>query len=129
MRRGRVSTISYTAALVIVAGILFPASVRAQRPVDDARPITLAEAIREARHNAPAAIQARGAERTSRAAVRSAYGAFIPNFSVNLGTTHTYSANPTTIVNTQTGERLSGAQTYSSGLSANVTLFDGGRNF
>ena len=128
MRRGRVSNINCTAALVIVAGILSPASVRAQRPVDDARPITLAEAIREARHNAPAAIQARGAERTSRAAVRSAYGAFIPSFSVNLGTTHTYSANPTTIVNTQTGERLSGAQTYSSGLSANLTLFDGGRN-
>jgi len=127
MRRGRVSTISYTAALVIVAGILSPASARAQRPVDDARPITLTEAIREAHHNAPASIQARGAERTSRAAVRSAYGAFIPSFSVNLGTTHAYSATPTSI-NTQTGDRLPGPQSYSSGLSANLTLFDGGRN-
>jgi outer membrane protein len=126
---GRVSTINYTAALVIVAGILSPASARAQRPVDDARPITLTEAIREARHNAPASIQARGAERTSRAAVRSAYGAFIPSFSVRLATTHAYSDNPTGIVNTTSGERLPASQSYSSGLSANLTLFDGGRNF
>ena len=116
------------AALLLAASALPAASVRAQGPVDSARPITLAEAVRLARRNAPAAIQARGNERTSRAAVRSAYGAFIPNVSVSLGTTHTYSDNPTTIVNTQTGERLTGAQTYSSGLSANMTLFDGGRN-
>jgi outer membrane protein len=117
------------AAALSAAMILIPLRAHAQSPVDDARPITLADAVRLARRNAPAAIQARGQERTSRAAVRSAYGAFIPNVSVSLGTTHTYSDNPTTIVNTQTGERLSGAQTYNSGLSANVTLFDGGRNF
>ena len=116
------------AALLLTATALLPVCMPAQGPVDNARPITLAEAVRLARRNSPTAIQARGNERTSRAAVRSAYGAFIPNFSVNLGTTHTYSNNPTTIVNTQTGERLSGAQTYSSGLSASVTLFDGGRN-
>jgi outer membrane protein len=120
---------SAACAALVVAGSVLAQSARAQIPVDNARPITLSEAVRLARHNAPAAIQARGNERTSRAAVRSAYGAFIPNVSVNLGTTHTYSANPTTIFNPATGERLSGAQTYSSGLSANVTLFDGGRNF
>ena len=116
------------AALIVAAGVLCPATARAQDPIRDARPITLAEAIREARHNAPAAIQARGAERTSRAAVRSAYGAFIPSVSVTLGTTHAYAATPNTI-NTQTGDRLPGPQSYSSGMSAGVTLFDGGRNF
>jgi outer membrane protein len=119
-------SISGAAFVMLALGI--PAATRAQTAVDNARPITLGEAVRLARFNSPAGIQARGNERTSRAAVRSAYGAFIPNLSVSLGTTHTYSDNPTTIVNTQTGERLSGAQTYNSGLSANVTLFDGGRN-
>ena len=117
------------ASALLAATCLMPGRASAQSSVGDARPITLVEAMRLARRNAPTAIQARGQERISRAAVRSAYGAFIPNVSVSLGTTHTYSDNPTTIVNTQTGDRLSGAQTYSSGLSANVTLFDGGRNF
>ena len=116
------------AAVIIAADVLSPATARGQVPIRDARPITLAEAIREARHNAPAAIQARGAERTSRAAVRSAYGAFIPSFTVRLGTTHTYSDNPETIFDPQTNQRVPAPQSYSSGLSANLTLFDGGRN-
>ena len=71
---------------------------------DSAVPITIDEAIRRARQNAPAAIQARGAERANRAAVRSAYGALLPNVSVNLGGARQFTdPNSRTRINAQTG--------------------------
>ncbi|MFL5562400.1 MAG: TolC family protein [Gemmatimonadaceae bacterium] len=109
-----------------------PATLAPAVPVDSAVPITLDEAIQRARRNAPASIQARGAERANRAAVRSAYGALLPNVSVNLGGARQFvDPNSLTRVNAQTGatETLAASPwTYNNGLSLNMTLFNGGQS-
>ena len=113
----------FSAAVLLAAA----APLGAQAPAEPAIPITLDEAIGLARRNAPAAVQARGAERTSRAAVRSAYGAFIPNLSVSFGRTQQWS-DPTFSGTGSTGEVISGSTTtFNSGLSFNATLFEGRR--
>ena len=97
-------------------------------PADGARPITLDDAVRLAQRNSPLAVQARGQERTARAAVRSAYAAFVPTVSVSLGSTRQFSSGSTRIG--QNGEVITVAEnpwTYNSGLSLGVDLFDGGR--
>ena len=109
-----------------------PVVVAPAIPVDSAVPITLDEAIRRARQNAPASIQARGSERADRAAVRSAYGALLPNVSVNLGGARQFTdPNSRTRINAQTGatETLAASPwSYSNGLSLNMTLFNGGQS-
>ena len=114
-----------------VWALLCPAVLAAQAagvpPDTTARPIGLDEAVRLAQRNAPAAVQARGQMRTSRAQVRSAYGAFIPNLSISAGSTR------------QAGERfdqlreevvpLGASWQYSDGLTLGLTLFDAGRRF
>ena len=128
-------------ALVAIAG-----AAHAQTPVADssaaaartapavapdaAIPITLDEAVRRARSNAPAAIQARGAERANRAAVRSAYGALLPNVNVNFGGGRTFSDPNSRTFTNAAGENVTRAEgwTYSNGLSLNMTLFDGGQS-
>jgi outer membrane protein len=109
-----------------------PAGVTAAIPTDSAIPITIDEAIRRANQNAPAAVQARGTERANRAAVRSAYGALLPNVSVNLGGSRQFvDPNSLTRINAQTGatETLAASPwSYSNGLSLNMTLFNGGQS-
>ena len=109
-----------------------PAGVAAAIPLDSAVPITIGEAIRRARQSAPTAVQARGSERANRAAVRSAYGALLPNVSVNLGGSRQFvDPNSLTRINSQTGatETLSPSPwSYSNGLSLNMTLFNGGQS-
>jgi outer membrane protein len=109
-----------------------PIAVAAAIPVDSAIPITLDEAIKRARQNAPASVQARGTERANRAAVRSAYGALLPNVSVNLGSARQFvDPNSLTRVNSQTGavETIASSPwSYSNGLSLNMTLFNGGQS-
>jgi outer membrane protein len=123
-----------------VAGAQTPAadsirSAAASVPViaaDSAIPITLDEAIRRARSNAPAAVQARGAERSNRAAVRSAYGALLPNANLTFGSGRAFTDpnsrtrlnNPTLAVETLGPDRWA----YNNGLSFSMTLFNGGRN-
>jgi outer membrane protein len=89
------------------------------------RPITLAEAIATAKQNAPAAIQARGQVRAGETAVRSARAAYIPNVQVSTGLTR--QNNVTQRVNPTTGEIQSGRFQSTTGLSANVDVFDGFR--
>ena len=132
-----------TAAVACAAG-----DARAQTPVTDssrttlrgmapaamdaAVPITLDEAVRRARSNAPAAVQARGAERANRAAVRAAYGALLPDASLSFGSARPFTdPNIHTRINTQTSavetpgpDRWS----FSNGLSLNMTLFNGGQS-
>jgi outer membrane protein len=103
-----------------------PSSVVQTTPADSgARPISLDEAVRLARRNAPAAVAARGAIRANNAAVRSGYAAFIPTLSFNAGN------------NRQGGDRL-GPQgnlipftgppwSANTGLNTSLELFDGGR--
>ena len=105
----------------------------ASTPADGARPISLDEAIRLAQRNAPAAVQARGQERVSRAGVTSAYAAFIPTFSLNMGGVRQFTGEgPRVRFNPQTGATEvvpDEPWTYSNGMSFNVDLFDGGSRF
>ena len=111
------------------------AAMAARLPVadpDSAIPITLDEAIRRARSNAPASIQARGAERSNRAAVRSAYGSLLPNVSLSFGGARQFTdPNSRTRTDPNTGAVQTLAPdpwSYSNGLSFNMTLFNGGQN-
>ena len=109
-----------------------PVAIAPAIPVDTAIPISLDEAVQRARRNAPASIQARGAERSNRAAIRSAYGALLPNVSLNFGGARQFTdPNSRTRINAQTGatETLAASPwSYSNGLSLNMTLFNGGQS-
>ncbi|HEX2781270.1 MAG TPA: TolC family protein [Gemmatimonadaceae bacterium] len=121
-------------ALRVAAVLAFATRLGAQAPAaapDSALPITVDEAIRLARQNVPAAVQARGTERTNRAAVRSAYGSLLPSLSVSLGAIRQLPSGATTRLNPTTGVRETLPNqpwTYSNGLSANMTLFNGGQS-
>ena len=92
-----------------------------------ARPISLDEAVRLAQRNAPAAVQARGAIRTARAAVGSGYSAFIPSFSVSTGVTRSsgsrFDAQRDEIIPSSTSWQ------YANSYTAQTELFDGGDRF
>lgn len=94
------------------------------------RPITLQEAVRLARENAPSVVQARGQERSSDAAVRAAYAAFLPSLSLSAGATRRYPAGGTR-VDPQTQQVISSGDPwgYSTGLTASMDLFRGGQRF
>ena len=109
-----------------MAALAAPVLLHAQgASVGGARPISLAEAVTQAQRNAPAAVQARGTLRTTAAATRSAYGAFVPTVTANIG-----AANTTGQVN-QNGNLVpaGGANPWSStnGITASVDLFTGFR--
>ena len=114
---------------LITGAVLMAAPLGAQgTPVgpDEARPISLREAIEQAQRNSPAAVQARGAERNAAAARRAAYGAFIPTLNLSAG------SNRTQGVQFFQGEFVplrGDAWDYSNGIRASLQLFDGGRRF
>jgi outer membrane protein len=97
------------------------------RAPDSARKISLDEAVAMAEHNAPAAIQAEGVERTNKAAKVSAIGAILPSASLTAGRVIQFGGGQTRV--NQNGEQvaISAAPTNSTGLSLNMTLFDGGQ--
>jgi outer membrane protein len=104
-----------------------PSDAAGQAPAasdDSLRPISLDEAIRLARENAPAAVQARGEIRTSNSAVRSAYGAFLPNFNFTMGQSESRGRRqgPTGTLVDYVAPR-----SYSTGFNSTLTLFEGGR--
>ncbi|HEX2722226.1 MAG TPA: TolC family protein [Gemmatimonadaceae bacterium] len=112
----------------LAASLLVSPAVAAAQALDTAAtPITLREAIQLAQKNSLTTVQARGTIRTSRAAVKQAYSAFLPSFSVSAGTQR------------QSGDRFdtqgnlvpfTGNPTnYSTGLQSSLQLFDGGRRF
>lgn len=113
---------------IISASICFiPAALAAQTVDTTATPITLTEAIRLAQQNSVTTVQARGNLRTSSAAVKQSYAAFLPSFSVSARTQR------------QSGDRFdtqgnlvpfTGNPTnYSTSLTSSLELFDGGRRF
>jgi outer membrane protein len=113
---------------IISASICFiPAALAAQTVDTTATPITLTEAIRLAQQNSVTTVQARGNLRTSSAAVKQSYAAFLPTFSVSARTQR------------QSGDRFdtqgnlvpfTGNPTnYSTSLTSSLELFDGGRRF
>jgi outer membrane protein len=91
---------------------------------EDARPITVEEAVRMAQRSAPAAVQARGQERTGRAALRSSYAAFIPSLSVNASSSW---QQGTTLVAGNIVELNRDPWNFTNGLSASLDLFNGRR--
>jgi outer membrane protein len=109
---------------LLALSFMLPVGVRAQ---EGARPITLAEAVRLARQNAPSAIQARNQIRSSAAAVRSRYGAFMPTLSFGGGAQKQngtrYLADLDTILPNDAPWRANHS------LSSNLDLFSGGRRY
>jgi outer membrane protein len=97
------------------------------RAPDSARKISLDEAVRMAQQNSPSAIQAEGTERTSKAARVAAIGAILPNASLSMGRVIQFGGGQTRV--NQNGETvaITAAPTNSTGLSLNMTLFDGGQ--
>ena len=97
------------------------------RAPDSARKISLAEAIQMAQQNSPDAIQAEGTERTSKAARVSAVGAILPSATLSAGHVVQLGGGLTRL--NQNGEQVTVAQkpTNNTGLSLNMTLFDGGQ--
>lgn len=97
------------------------------RAPDSARKISLDEAIRMAQQNSPSAIEAEGTERTSKAARVSAIGAILPSATLSAGHVVQLGGGLTRL--NQNGEQVTVAQkpTNNTGLSLNMTLFDGGQ--
>jgi outer membrane protein len=109
----------------LVLLVLAPAIAGAQISLDTtARTITLDEAVRLAQRNAPQAVQARGLMRTSRAAVRSVYGSFIPTFTVGMSASQLEGEQ---FVSQLNEFRTVKSWQYGDNYNASVELFDGGR--
>jgi outer membrane protein TolC len=95
---------------------------------DMPRAISLDEALETARRNAPRAIAAAGNRRTSDAAVRSAYAAFLPNLTLSAGATRQFpSRGGTRIENGQVVTLPAEPWSQNAGFSTSLTLFQGGR--
>jgi outer membrane protein len=97
------------------------------RAPDSARKISLNEAIRLADQNSPAAVQAEGTERTSKAARVSAIGAIMPSVSLNAGRVIQYGGGQTRVNSNGEQVTIASAPVNSTGLNLNMTLFDGGQ--
>jgi len=115
---------------VMFVMLALPVALAAQVPTDTtAHSISLADAVELAQRNAPAAVQARGQLRTANASVKGAYAAFLPN--LNISANRSYRSQSGTNNRIQNGEIVTANSPWSSGmgLSAGVTLFDGGQRF
>jgi len=103
--------------VVAVAGCLATQASHAQN-----RTITLDEAIVRATETLPSMIQARGAIETANATKLQTLGSFLPNVSASAGN----SVNSSSRFDERTQTFISGSSSsYSTGLSANLTVFDG----
>ena len=93
---------------------------------DGARPIALDEAVHQAQRNAPAAVTARNALRTTAAAVRTAYAQYLPSLSVSGSGSR---QGGETFFQGQLVPYKGSPWSFSRGMSANLELFDGGRRW
>jgi outer membrane protein len=84
--------------------------------------VTLSEAINRALDVLPSMVQARGAIENANATKLQTWGSWLPTVSSSAGT----SVNSSTRFDDRTQTMISGSSSsYSAGLSANMTLFDG----
>lgn len=98
---------------------LLPAVLAAQ-----VQTVTLDQAVDAALRANPAMVQARGQVAAAGADKRSAFGGYLPTLNLNSG----WSRNSAGERVTTTGERIAAVSTsYSAGVSASLTLFDGFR--
>ena len=137
-----------TAALAVLLGFVLVTPVFAQTAEPDsvpapdilrrdpllastreARPINLAEAVDLARRNSLIRVQARGRSRAAAAAVRSAYGAYVPTLSITGGGNRQLpeSGDRTRIENGQVIVLPATPWSYNTTISSSLQLFDGGR--
>ncbi len=108
----------------LMALVVVPVLVQAQ---GEARAIPLAEAVRLARQNAPAGIQARNQIRSSAAAVRTRYGAFLPTLSFGGGASKQDGTRYVEALDSIIPNDAPWRANHS--LSSNIDLFSGGRRW
>lgn len=103
-----------------------PVLVSAQSGTDNARPITIDDAVRLAVQNSPLTVASRNGERSGEAAVTFAKSAFLPSLSLSYGSNN---QGGTQFIQ-GTPVPISGLPwTYSRGISSNLTIFDGGAHW
>jgi outer membrane protein TolC len=107
---------------ILALAVAIPAEGQ-QAPAPQQLEVTLTEAIQRALLAQPAMVQAVGAERSAGAGRRSAFGAYLPNVSVNAST----SKGNTGRTDNATGLFIPPVRSYTGGISANLELFDGFR--
>lgn len=118
-----VFTLPLTALLLTTGLAASPADTSVRR-------LSLAEVVALAERNAPAVIHAVGQTRATSAAVRAAYGAFIPSLSLSAGANRQLPARSgTQVVNGQVQTFSTEPWSYNAGLGASVDLFTGGARF
>jgi len=94
------------------------------------RAITLAEALAMAQKSDVGIVHADGGARNARAAVRSSWGAFLPNLNVSASTTRQLNnTGRTTVQNGQVVILPTEPWSTNLGASASLTIFDGGSRF
>lgn len=117
-------------ALALVPPLALAAQEPQTAPSGPLRPITLDQAIEMAQQNAPSAVAARGQIRTTSSAVRSAWGALLPSLSLSAGQNKDLGPGVTRVDPTRGDEyTVRPVWRYSTGFSANMNLFDGGRRW
>jgi len=114
-------------AVVKLTALVWALAIPAALTAQDARPITLDEAVKLARRNVPAAIQARNQVRSSAAQLRTRYSAFLPTLSFGGGAQRQngtrYLVDLDTILPNDAPWRANHS------LSSNLDLFSGGRKY
>jgi len=118
-------------AVSLMAGVLASASsAAAQSPVplpdDNARAVTLAEAVQMAQRNAPAVVNARGLERNAGAARRAAIAAYIPSLNLTASSARTQGVQ---FFQGQLVPLTGNPWNYNNGLATQLVLFDGGQRW
>ena len=108
--------------LFVVALLGTAQQAGAQSGADSTRTMSLQSAVALAQKNSPLAVNARGQVRSTRAAVRSAYAAFLPTLDVQAANTQN---SPAGVVVDSTGHVFSGKWQNSQGFSTGLELFDG----
>ena len=108
----------------LVLLVAFPATLLAQVA---ARPITVDEAVRLARQNAPAAVQARNSVRSNAAIVRTRLGAFLPTLSFGGGAAKQNGTRYVEALDSILPNDAPWRANHS--VSSNVDLFSGGRRY
>lgn len=111
-----------------------PVVVGAQQGLDStgARPVSLADALRLAKDNNISNITASNTIRSTNNQVRAARAAFLPSLSASAGQSIRFGGSGNRVIGDQVVEQGSGASapwSYNTGLSASMTLFDGGKMF
>ena len=108
--------------LFVVALLGTAQQAGAQSGADSTRTMSLQSAVALAQKNSPLAVNARGQVRSTRAAVRSAYAAFLPTLDIQAANTQN---SPAGVVVDSTGHVFSGKWQNSQGFSTGLELFDG----